>query len=1088
MRGPRRVSWFLAPLLALCACGGGGGGAANLGQGPTFTGQIVASKKTAGTVYNMARAGSFMHLAYGATGLVTMRISDLNDLRVMRVTDDIVADDVVVCGGYAFVLTFINPPSNSRVNLLDIQSDPSIPERLSEIQVALRPGTKMACSGSYLFIGGGASGLHLLDFSNPRGPKDITQTRLVDTVNPQRFDAVAFHYLRITGGILRAAVDLGGLPPQDDGPIACQAAPPPAPDCVASPPINCFGKFGLRSFSLPAGKPPACAPDWTDVRIPDSVALDFPPASGLNTSPVNHPIAVAEDARHLYIASSDGRRLTIANKQGRVDFSGPLTGLPQGQISGVDVIGSILLLADGDLRIIDISDPAAPFLASTVYTPGQAFSVIAGAGSDPGTYLAYVADADNGLSVIKISRNAFAPLAGRFVARNVPAPGALAVVPPFETTSPLSGTPALLARTGPQNNLDGVLAAGRLLAAVPVNFGSAAADGTQEGALLSLNSSGTAALPDPATAPTPLAGPFGTSLYTDARLYTQNSLCPYSASDPVCTQTSDAEGHFLEFPLLASLNQALTNLLSYVALSLLPAGVSNVTLQLPGTAVAVPAEQTGPLAPVATPAGVTAVSDGLVFVGSSGLDAQPGTAPAPPFTVTLNPGRAAILDELGSPFAFRSIAGTRPFDPVAYDAAVLAQDIADASPFPLFPAVQLRDNTGSLLDVTGLPGTPQTPDRAPTGVYYADEDLRNPYLSAGDSVPLPLIRTSDRNAGSLPPFDPTQPVNPLTGLPFDRDPGNTTPFSACQTIDTDPFSVNFLLPTYQDERTSLGLCYGIFGAAYGGSGNDKAQKNETATAGFDYYTHNSIYFAATGDGGIVQIDLDGGVSQVAAPRTLQSLVRFPANFTGGAGTQWAPNACSTPPAPGSTPQCPCDPLLSDIAGRDVAFAGSLAARALDCDPYLRMGMVYQPDTRTLFAADPVGRGVRAIYLDLAGSNTPQGVYFSTGSQSVTLGGFLDTPVDVVPAQPLPVSTSQATQSSDLYVADRGAGTLVRMTQAGEFVAVAKPLIQNQPVGKGRIAGLAISPDGKRLFVSLSEGCPVGPTYNASGCIIEVPPF
>ena len=44
---------------------------------------------------------------------------------------------------------------------------------------------------------------------------------------------------------------------------------------------------------------------------------------------------------------------------------------------------------------------------------------------------------------------------------------------------------------------------------------------------------------------------------------------------------------------------------------------------------------------------------------------------------------------------------------------------------------------------------------------------------------------------------------------------------------------------------------------------------------------------------------------------------------------------------------------------------------------------------------------RAVYLGLAGSNTAQGVFYATGSQAVTLGGFLDTPVDVAPVEPLP---------------------------------------------------------------------------------------
>ncbi|MEW6775983.1 MAG: hypothetical protein AB1405_06800 [Bdellovibrionota bacterium] len=1080
----------------LCACGGGGGGLQAIGQGPTFTGQIVASKKTAGEVFNMSLQGGAMHLAYGLTGLVTMRVSDLSDLRVMRITDTVVADDVAVCGGTAYVLTYLDPPLESRLIIFDVGTDPFLPQRLSEIRLTLAPGAKLACSGTEVYVGGGTSGFHLIDASNRSEPVDTTSVlEGFNSTCPAEspFAAVGFHQLLVQGTVLRAVVDLGGLPPQDDAQIRCQAAAPPAPDCALNPPVNCFGKFGIRSLNLsPADtgggscsaiNQDICAPGWTDARIPDSADLEFPPSSGINTSPVNHPMAIAEDADFIYVASTNGRRLTILDKTGVTVFSENIPGVPGGVISDIDVLGDVLVLADGDVRIVDISgrddldilgQPAPfqntpPFLSSTVFTPGRAFSVILASTTQQDEYLAYVADAENGLVVVRIAKNFFSPLPAAILARNIPGVGAVAVLPVFESTSPLFGTNALLRSedNGGTNAPEGVLAEGRILVASTGNYAAPLAEGSATGSVLSIDvrAPGITLVPNPPDITTPVPGPYGLSTER-ARIYTQNSRCVYAADDPVCGATTDAEGHFLEFPYLAELANGLANLLSFFTLSLLPTGPEPLTLVAPPVPpaplnpVTLPTEQTGPLAAVANPSSLVIARDGLVFAGSSGVSftmnaplPSPAIQPAP-FAVVQEAGRAAPLDENGQPFAYRRMASPRPFDPVAYLAAVGGAQEGPLSPYPMFPWVQLRDEAGNLLDVPGFPGVPRTPDRPATGVFFGDEDERNFYLVPSDALPVAFRRT-------------TEAAGPCTpGI------GACVP---CTTVDTDPFTLNPLLPPDQDEKTSLGLCHGLFGMAYGGAGNDLAQANEAATAGFDYYTRNATYFASTGDGGIVQIDLDSGVSQVSPIGTLHSL--FDPAF-----------AVPPPPPAGS-----CDSLLAQVEDgtqgqRDQVYAGS-SGLPIQCDPFLRMGMVYSPQTRTLFAANPLNHSVTAVFLGLESSNTPQGVRYQTGFLHFAVGGLLDTPVDVAPVQPLPVSATQVAQGSDLYVADRGTGAIVRINQSGEFISVAQPLVGGRPLGRGRLAGMAISPDGEFLYLTVSEGCDLflGPT-SVGGCVLRVPTF
>ena len=153
----------------------------------------------------------------------------------------------------------------------------------------------------------------------------------------------------------------------------------------------------------------------------------------------------------------------------------------------------------------------------------------------------------------------------------------------------------------------------------------------------------------------------------------------------------------------------------------------------------------------------------------------------------------------------------------------------------------------------------------------------------------------------------------------------------------------------------------------------------------------------------------------------------------------------------------------------------------------RAGAVFNwvPD-RILYVADPVGNGVLALTL------SDDGTVFQVEETHRLSAPELDGPIDLAPAVPEvanPDFSSNTTLAggSDLYVANRGNGTLVRMRQDGTVVAVRQVEVPGVgPVGAGQINGVAVSSDAQRIWVTLSGTLPGYP--GASGAVIELPAF
>jgi hypothetical protein len=226
------------------------------------------------------------------------------------------------------------------------------------------------------------------------------------------------------------------------------------------------------------------------------------------------------------------------------------------------------------------------------------------------------------------------------------------------------------------------------------------------------------------------------------------------------------------------------------------------------------------------------------------------------------------------------------------------------------------------------------------------------------------------------------------------------------------------------QRVAGGLLAGAVGNALLGASPDASNR--------------AVFAVATADGALAQVHVEDGVDGLAPPGTLAPLVR------------------RRPGAKGRT------------------------------EPPTRAGMVFNwvPD-RFLYVADPGNDAVLQLHLD-----DDFRVFHVVQTRRLE-SPHLSMPVDLAPAVPEianPAFASNTTLAggADLFVANRGSGTVARMRQDGRIVAVARIALRGfGVVGAGQLNGIAVSPDGDRIWLSLS-GRARHPRL--SGSVIEIPAF
>ena len=153
----------------------------------------------------------------------------------------------------------------------------------------------------------------------------------------------------------------------------------------------------------------------------------------------------------------------------------------------------------------------------------------------------------------------------------------------------------------------------------------------------------------------------------------------------------------------------------------------------------------------------------------------------------------------------------------------------------------------------------------------------------------------------------------------------------------------------------------------------------------------------------------------------------------------------------------------------------------------RAGMAFNwvPD-RLLYVADPTRNAVVVLSLGDEGDGLKL-----LGLRRIESDAFR-VPVDIAPAvaemvNPLFAGNTTLAGGADLYVANRGDGTIVRLAQDGTVRAVRQVVLPGVgAVGPGQLNGIAVSADARRIYVTV--GPPADDASQPSGSVLELPAF
>jgi hypothetical protein len=153
----------------------------------------------------------------------------------------------------------------------------------------------------------------------------------------------------------------------------------------------------------------------------------------------------------------------------------------------------------------------------------------------------------------------------------------------------------------------------------------------------------------------------------------------------------------------------------------------------------------------------------------------------------------------------------------------------------------------------------------------------------------------------------------------------------------------------------------------------------------------------------------------------------------------------------------------------------------------RVGVLlnYSP-TRILYVSEPFENSIAAIDL------FDDGVVFHVAGVHHIWSEALSQPVDLAPvmietSDPNWAANTTLDVQADFYVANRGNNTIARMRQDGTVVAVREVrLADGKVLGKGRLNGIAGSPDGTKIWVTVTGRLPGH--RNLRGAVLELPAF
>jgi hypothetical protein len=156
-------------------------------------------------------------------------------------------------------------------------------------------------------------------------------------------------------------------------------------------------------------------------------------------------------------------------------------------------------------------------------------------------------------------------------------------------------------------------------------------------------------------------------------------------------------------------------------------------------------------------------------------------------------------------------------------------------------------------------------------------------------------------------------------------------------------------------------------------------------------------------------------------------------------------------------------------------------------PQPRVGVLlnYSP-SRILYVSEAFSNSIAVIGLK------DDGVVFHVGSVNHINSEALNEPIDLAPvmmetSNPNWASNTTLDVQSDFYVANRGDNTIVRMRQDGTVASMRRIRLNGgHPLGVLQLNGIATSPDGSRIWITLSG--PVPRMGKLKGAVLELPAF
>jgi hypothetical protein len=229
----------------------------------------------------------------------------------------------------------------------------------------------------------------------------------------------------------------------------------------------------------------------------------------------------------------------------------------------------------------------------------------------------------------------------------------------------------------------------------------------------------------------------------------------------------------------------------------------------------------------------------------------------------------------------------------------------------------------------------------------------------------------------------------------------------------------------------------------------------------------AVFCVVLGDGSIVQEHTARGVDGLAPPGTIVRLLTRDLQLRSAA-------AMAT-----EQEDVPLDKDLSS------AHANREDRDEVRVSPRLGVIFNWEP-TRILYVSQPFEN--RIAVLDIADDGE---VFRITAIRHFT-SEALQEPIDLAPVtvettDPNFSSNTTLDKNSDFYVANRGNNTIVRMRQDGTVVSVRRVrLADGRPLGDARLNGIATSPDGTTIWVTVTGR--LRGHEQMDGAVLAVPAF